>query len=314
MKKAILITILLIFCISSVSAATVSHSASEVNPGSFATGDYYYNGKLGIGTTSPGNNFHINIGSAGSTGGIRISEGSYLVAELTDSTGPDQNGILKLYTSYGDEKVRLSALGNSFILNNLGIGTTTPSHKLDVNGNMEVTGTIIASTPTLDSHVATKAYVDAAGSGGLTWEGYTSAYDGNLGTLKGANQKCDTAFDGSHWCTYDELVRLGDDYPYSYDAWVNPTGCQGGFDKSYDVDGRCYYTCDGTGTSWYYKTYGDNGDGYCLMNMPSNVNCAGWGSSFGASMGGGFYGYTLQTDGSFITETCDTLIRLPCCS
>lgn len=40
---------------------------------------------------------------------------------------------------------------------NVGIGTTSPGTKLEVNGN------IIASTPTADGHVATKGYVDAVG-------------------------------------------------------------------------------------------------------------------------------------------------------
>ena len=39
---------------------------------------------------------------------------------------------------------------------NVGIGTTVPEAKLEVNGN------IIASAPTADNHLATKAYVDAA--------------------------------------------------------------------------------------------------------------------------------------------------------
>lgn len=43
--------------------------------------------------------------------------------------------------------------------NNVGIGTSTPTAKLEVNGN------IIANTPTAANHVATKAYVDANGGG-----------------------------------------------------------------------------------------------------------------------------------------------------
>lgn len=42
---------------------------------------------------------------------------------------------------------------------NVGIGTATPTGKLEVNGN------IVTSMPTASNHVATKAYVDAAAAG-----------------------------------------------------------------------------------------------------------------------------------------------------
>ena len=53
------------------------------------------------------------------------------------------------FTTAGTEKMRIASDGD------VGIGTTAPTAKLHVNGN------IIASTPTANNHVATKAYVDS---------------------------------------------------------------------------------------------------------------------------------------------------------
>jgi hypothetical protein len=45
---------------------------------------------------------------------------------------------------------------------NIGIGTTTPSYKLDVSGTGRFTGTVSVATPTASGHAATKGYVDGA--------------------------------------------------------------------------------------------------------------------------------------------------------
>jgi Beta-propeller repeat len=44
---------------------------------------------------------------------------------------------------------------------NVGIGTTTPTEKLDVVGNARISGTLSVATPVAPTHAATKAYVDA---------------------------------------------------------------------------------------------------------------------------------------------------------
>jgi hypothetical protein len=53
------------------------------------------------------------------------------------------------------------------------------------------------------------------------WAGYTtSAYTGNLGGLKGANDKCDADHSGSHWASVDEIMKLGPNYPWTQDVWA----------------------------------------------------------------------------------------------
>jgi predicted nucleic acid-binding Zn-ribbon protein len=47
---------------------------------------------------------------------------------------------------------------------NVGIGTEAPTEKLSVVGNITVTGTVSAASPTEESHLTTKGYVDTAAS------------------------------------------------------------------------------------------------------------------------------------------------------
>jgi len=150
MKKAVLFTIILIFCILSVNAATVSHSASEVNPGSFATGDYYYDGNVGIGTTSP-------------SGKLEVAQTSSASPLLISSTGIHHSGLVIDNAGVGARTYRISTTRNDtptygsgkFVISdidgvaysdtgsarlvidssgNVGIGTTSPESLLHLVG------------------------------------------------------------------------------------------------------------------------------------------------------------------------------------
>src|SRR3990167_6641911 len=94
--------------------------------------------------------------------------------------------------------------------------------KAAVGGVVTISARITGvSLPLNASDVATKAYVDAAGGGSFAFAGYTAqAYDGNLGGLKGANDKCESNFPGSHWASIDELSRLGASYTWAATVWV----------------------------------------------------------------------------------------------
>jgi hypothetical protein len=62
--------------------------------------------------------------------------------------------------------MRITAAGN------VGIGTTNPSYRLDVNGTARFTNTVSVATPTASSHATTKDYVDSAiASGDIYWTG-----------------------------------------------------------------------------------------------------------------------------------------------
>jgi len=94
-------------------------------------------GNVGIGTSSPSNK--LDIESSTQYKGLEINNGSNIIAELVGfGTGNDAGG-LKLRNS-GTSTVELQASGNSFINGgNVGIGTTSPSQKLDVNGTINAT-------------------------------------------------------------------------------------------------------------------------------------------------------------------------------
>jgi len=92
--------------------------------------------------------------------------------------------------------------GGLIVSGNVGIGTTTPSEKLEVAGNIKLSGSsptykitnVVA--PTASSDVATKGYVDAASSGMKYWLilQTSASYNGNLGGYAGANNKCAAEF------------------------------------------------------------------------------------------------------------------------
>ena len=59
---------------------------------------------------------------------------------------------------------------------NVGIGTTNPQTKLDVSGNVNVSGNIVAARPTTPDQLATKGYVDEVVAAGPFQNDYTFCY------------------------------------------------------------------------------------------------------------------------------------------
>lgn len=89
-------------------------------------------GKVGIGTTSPGANLHIaGAENSGTTASLKISSGAQnMLLDGNEIDGVDNGLFLNNNT---DQHVILASGGGR-----VGIGTTTPTERLEVNGNAKV--------------------------------------------------------------------------------------------------------------------------------------------------------------------------------
>lgn len=144
-------------------------------------------GKVGIGTTSPSNlldvngtgrfttNLFINRASAGNSNGLSLQTagtnnwyiGSSAVGANTD---------LQFYNHSAAEVV--FSIANT--TGNVGIGTTSPSFKLDVTGTGRFTGALTGTSASFSSSVTAASFTlsTSGASGSTTWNFYRDQYAG----------------------------------------------------------------------------------------------------------------------------------------
>jgi hypothetical protein len=158
-------------------------------------GDSYFNGgNVGIGTTSPGSSLHIGDGSSAETISIQTGNSNdakiaFLLADGTERASFKMGGDEDLEMDWnssdnfiwkvgGLEKARFDGSGN------LGIGTTSPSEKLEVTGpigSTKLTGYKLIFTRNANNEIFTEGASSTLSLGTNSVEKMRITSAGNVG-------------------------------------------------------------------------------------------------------------------------------------
>jgi hypothetical protein len=194
--------------------------------------------------------------------------GASAVAAYTDPK------LLAIDTGDGVNKVTVTKSGN------VGIGTTTPSEKLDVAGNIAVTGTVDGvNISELAATVVSNTPSKFVGKTSVT-------HTGNFGVngYRSGNSICAAEFTGSHLCSQTEILftietvsDLSALTGWSGDVWISTGGAK-----------------------------------YSPAALPVN-DCNGWTHGVGGTYLGNFWRFDSTTGGSGKVSNCGVSFNLACC-
>jgi hypothetical protein len=244
-------------------------------------------GNVGIGTTTPGARLTVRQDASGAPFLIRLQNllaGNE--ADFTLKAGGDKFII-------GDE--RDSAERFTIDTNgNVGIGTTSPSYKLDVSGNARISDTLTVKSGTWGINSAGDLYIDANSGGTGTVYLYDNvSIPGNLnvgGRIYGWNVPSDvkvtTATHNGNFGSYEAM-----------NDWIQTNGCSG------------YHVCDIVELTRWAQTGGAVLGGIDSWYNGDSYDCYGWRSANSADRGAtwwaGIHSHTWST--------CDTARNVACC-
>ena len=146
--------------------------------GGAVTGDVTVTGNVGVGTAAPGAKLEVLNGK------IRVSsQVSSTGIEFYPATGGTPTSVGSIDGVGGSTNIAIMPVGN------VGVGTTTPTSKLDVAGDLTVSGNIIGSTPWTSFPFAAgfQDYEDGHPGGGAQRVQYRKI--GDIVYLRGAAHK-----------------------------------------------------------------------------------------------------------------------------